>query len=71
MQGYVPLRKVKNVARKWQMMEILHSMHIHGHCGCRISTRGYNVPANRLSAENAANQFRFSSEYSKTFSAVA
>jgi hypothetical protein len=71
MQGYVPLKKVKNLTRKWQMMEILHGMHIHGHRGSRIFTRGYNGPANGLSAETAANQFRFSSECSKTFSAVA
>jgi hypothetical protein len=68
---YVPLRKVKNGTRKWQMMEILHVMHSHGHRGCKISTRGYSGPASGLSAETVAIQVRFSSECSKNFLAVA
>jgi hypothetical protein len=68
--GYVPLRKVKNRTRKWHMMEILHSMYIHVHRDCRISTRGYSGPANGLSAEIVAIKVRFSSECSKNFSTV-
>ena len=64
MQGYGPLGRVKNGTRMWQMMKILHSMHIDGLRGCRMSTRGYSGPAEGLSAETVAIQVGFSSECS-------
>lgn len=71
MQRYGPLGKVKNRTRMWQVMKILHSMHIHGHPCCRMFTRSYSEPAEGLSAETVAIQIRFSRKCSKDFSAVA